>query len=221
MVIVPLVCPAHDSVDATVGYPYTTNDTPLPLSEPPADSVLNTWNDPVADPGAASENEYENPLSVDTRLESPMPPLLNVGVAKSTTRAEVAPPAFCTVILQSIRSLTRTVVVPLVCPAHERAEAVVGKPSTRKETPDPTRAVPVARVAKTWNEDVAVAGAVRVNTKLDPTFEVESDDSPLPPVLYEGVEKSDASPVVRPCAFLTVMVQSICSPVLTCVEALE
>ena len=64
-----------------VGYPYTTKLTPLPLSDPPADSVLNTWNEPVASAGAVNVNVYvPPPLPVDNG-ERLLPPLLNVGVA--------------------------------------------------------------------------------------------------------------------------------------------
>ena len=204
-------CFKQVSDEAVVGVPYTAKLSPLPLMALPSFKALKIWKFAVIDDGAVTENVNVDPKLLVVRPLDTAPPLPVVGVLKSDASPVVLPLPSLTVIVQSIASLTRTLVEPLVRPRQLSCDATVGTPYTASVRPLPLRAVPLTRVTNTRSEAVGVDGAVKTNVKVTPPFVDATPPTEIPLAFTVGTPKSVARPVVLPTTFRTEIVQPICS----------
>ena len=107
-----------------------------------------------------------------------------------------------------------TVNEPPTEPAHDNTEFAVAVPKTANENGLPPLMSEFDELSFSVmkKEVTASVGAAKLNENEDAGPTGDRLGAPLPPVVYVGVEKSAANPLVVPDAAFAVTVQEIASP---------
>ena len=216
-----LVAPAHDSTDAAVA-DDTLNENGLNVMAARFEDRVSVMSSVVtAELDAVNAKVKDDPPPMAVSEVSPVAPLIeNAGVVKSVARPIALPMLSNTVTVHEMTSLTRTKLVDaLVCPTHDKTEAVLGD-DTLKENGLPTiGSVDDVSSSVIKKVETAADGAVKKKLKLRPDCATASEGAPAAPTpsVYVGDEKSVTSPTETPTVSNTVIVHEINSSVRTTV----